>query len=97
VERQLDVDPEGQLIASVLSKKTPPGQTGGAGHSGWSDGQGAEPEAEIGSLPAQRNFEAVRDRIDLLDLGWKPAVGRSIGPALEMMDVRWRGASRTRH
>lgn len=89
VERQLDIDPEGQLIASVLSKKI----AGGAKRLVLDIPVG--PTAKVRSIAAARRLK--RRMIDiagrfgveavcLISDGSQP-VGRSIGPALEMMDV----------
>jgi thymidine phosphorylase len=89
VERQLDIDPEGQLIASVLSKKI----AAGARRVVLDIPVG--PTAKVRSLEAggllARRIAAIAERFDvaatcLLTDGRQP-VGRSIGPALEMMDV----------
>lgn len=89
VERQLDVDPEGQLIASVLSKKI----AAGANHVVLDVPVG--PTAKVRS-----NASAERLTSRLIDIGsrfginvrcivsdGRQPVGRAIGPALEMMDV----------
>lgn len=89
VERQLDVDPEGQLIASVLSKKI------AAGAQRLVLDIPVGPTAKVRSIAAARRLR--RRMIDIagrfgvqavcvLSDGSQP-VGRSIGPALEMMDV----------
>ena len=89
VERQLDVDPEGQLIASVLSKKIAAGAT----HVVLDVPVG--PTAKVRS---EETAERLSDRMTrmgsrfglnvrcILSEGTQP-VGRSVGPALEMMDV----------
>lgn len=89
VERQLDVDPEGQLIASVLSKKI----AAGANHVVLDIPVG--PTAKVRSTESAERLSArlidiagrfgVRVRCIVSD-GRQP-VGRAIGPALEMMDV----------
>lgn len=89
VERQLDVDPEGQLIASVLSKKI------AAGANRLVLDIPVGPTAKVRSIATARRLK--RRMIDIagrfgvqavcvLSDGSQP-VGRSIGPALEMMDV----------
>jgi thymidine phosphorylase len=89
VERQLDVDPEGQLIASVLSKKI----AGGAKRLVLDLPVG--PTAKLRSREAgdrlAARLAAIAERFGIratciISDGSQP-VGRSIGPALEMMDV----------
>ena len=89
VERQLDIDPEGQLIASVLSKKI------AAGAKRLVLDIPVGPTAKVRSSEAAhalaRRMTAIAARFDivtkcLLTDGTQP-VGRSVGPALEMMDV----------
>ena len=89
VERVLDVDAEGQLIASVLSKKI----AAGSSH--------VVLDLPVGPTAKVRNEEAARDLADRLHEvasafglttrciftdGSQP-VGRGIGPALEAFDV----------
>jgi thymidine phosphorylase len=89
VERQLDVDPEGQLIASVLSKKIaaganrvvldiPVGPTAKLRSREAADRMAAR----IVDIAGRFGVEATCSISD----GSQP-VGRSIGPALEMIDV----------
>jgi thymidine phosphorylase len=89
VERALDVDSEGQLVASVLSKKAAAGSTHVLIDIPWG------PTAKVRSLEAARwlarDLEEVGRRIGLavttvLTDGRQP-VGRGIGPALEARDV----------
>ena len=89
VERQLDVDPEGQLIASVLSKKV------AAGTKRVVLDMPVGPTAKIRSRDAADRLSAriftISKRLGIestciITDGSQP-VGRSIGPALEMMDV----------
>lgn len=89
VERPLDLDSEGQLVASVLSKKAAAGST----HVLIDLPFG--PTAKIRSLEAAQalgeRLQAVGEAIGLhvqlrLTDGQQP-VGRGIGPALEAMDV----------
>lgn len=89
VERQLDVDPEGQLIASVLSKKI------AAGANRVVLDLPVGPTAKIRSRKAADRLAArimsISKKLGLeatciISDGSQP-VGRSIGPALEMMDV----------
>lgn len=89
VERQLDIDPEGQLIASVLSKKIAAGA-----HKLVLDIP-VGPTAKVRSVAAGQKL-ALRMRCIAAKFGLETAcvisdgkqpVGRSIGPALEMEDV----------
>lgn len=89
VERAMDVDSEGQLIASVISKKIAAGST----HIVIDIPVG--PTAKIRSLAAAQNLELlfkmvmyefnIHAEIIITD-GTQP-VGRGIGPALEAKDV----------
>jgi thymidine phosphorylase len=89
VERQLDVDPEGQLIASVLSKKI------AAGAQRLVLDIPVGPTAKVRSAAAGQKL-AMRMReiashfgleaVCVISDGTQP-VGRAIGPALEMADV----------
>jgi thymidine phosphorylase len=89
VERALDIDSEGQLIASVLSKK----KSAGATH--------VVIDIPVGETAKVRNIEAgerLKKHLErvalaiglkikiLLSVGSQP-IGRGIGPALEAMDV----------
>jgi len=89
VERQLDVDPEGQLIASVLSKKIaagakrlildiPVGPTAKVRSREAGDGLASR----IANISSRFGIQSTC----IISDGSQP-VGRSIGPALEMMDV----------
>lgn len=89
VERAMDLDSEGQLIASVLSKKIAAGST----HTVIDIPVGAT--AKVRSLEIAHNlkklFELVANALGvhlsvLLSDGVQP-VGRGIGPALEAKDV----------
>jgi thymidine phosphorylase len=89
VERQLDIDPEGQLIASVLSKKIAAGS-----HKLVLDIP-VGPTAKVRSAAAgQKLSMRMRDvasrfgveTVSVISDGRQP-VGRAIGPALEMRDV----------
>lgn len=89
VERQLDVDPEGQLIASVLSKKI------AAGAKRVVLDIPVGPTAKLRSRAAGERLASRLNEISrrfglqstcIISDGNQP-VGRSIGPALEMMDV----------
>lgn len=89
VERQLEIDPEGQLIASVLSKKI------AAGAQKVVLDVPVGPTAKVRS-PAAGHKLAMRMRevgahfgletVAVISDGTQP-VGRAIGPALEMRDV----------
>ncbi|EKD91599.1 MAG: hypothetical protein ACD_29C00474G0001, partial [uncultured bacterium] len=89
VERAMDVDSEGQLIASVISKKIAAGST----HIVIDIPVG--PTAKVRSLTAAQNLELlfkmvmnefnIHSEIIIAD-GSQP-VGRGIGPALEAKDV----------
>ena len=89
VERPLDFDSEGQLVASVLSKKIAAGST----HVLIDMPVG--PTAKVRSMEASaalaRRFEAVAETLGLTlrihsSDGTQP-VGRGVGPALEARDV----------
>lgn len=89
VERAVDVDSEGQLVASVLSKKAAAGSTHVLIDIPWG------PTAKVRSLEAAaalaRDLDEVGRRVGLnvttmLTDGTQP-VGRGIGPALEAHDV----------
>ncbi len=89
VERQLDIDSEGQLIASVLSKKSAAGST----H--------VLIDVPVGETAKVRSMNLARQLADtLVDIGseidmnvrvkltaGEQPVGRGIGPALEARDV----------
>ncbi len=89
IERELDVDTEGQLVASVLSKKIAAGST----HVVMDIPMG--PTAKVRTANAARalrsRIEAVAARFGLavrclLTDGSQP-VGHGVGPALEALDV----------
>jgi thymidine phosphorylase len=89
VERPLDLDSEGQLIASVLSKKAAAGST----HVviDMPIGPTAKVRSEAAATALARNLTEVGRRIGLhvdvlLSDGGQP-VGRGIGPALEALDA----------
>lgn len=89
VERALDIDGEGQLIASVLSKKAAAGST----H--------VVLDIPVGATAKVRNFEAAQKlcrqlkmvgeavglKIQTIITDGSQPVGRGIGPALEAKDV----------
>ncbi|WP_286237356.1 thymidine phosphorylase family protein [Neptuniibacter halophilus] len=89
VERALDIDSEGQLIASVLSKKIAAGAT----HVVIDIPVG--PTAKVRSQEAAEklaaNFKAVAETLNLqittLFTDGSQPVGRGIGPALEARDI----------
>lgn len=89
IERELDVDTEGQLIASVLSKKIAAGST----HVviDIPVGPTAKVRSEASARRLAERISAVATRFGLsatclLTDGSQP-VGRGIGPALEALDV----------
>ncbi len=89
IERELDVDTEGQLIASVLSKKIAAGSTHvvidipvGPTAKIRTGAAGAELAARFGAVASHFGLTVVC----LLTDGTAP-VGRGIGPALEALDV----------
>ena len=89
VERELDVDTEGQLIASVLSKKIAAGSTHvvidipvGPSAKVRSDDAASHLSMRIAAVAARFGLTAQC----LLTDGTQP-VGRGIGPALEAFDV----------
>jgi thymidine phosphorylase len=89
VERQLDIDPEGQLIASVLSKKIAAGARRvvldipvGPTAKVRSAAAGQKLALRMGAIAGKFGLETA----SIISDGSQP-VGRSIGPALEMRDV----------
>jgi len=89
VERALDIDSDGQLVASVLSKKIAAGST----HLVLDIPYG--PTAKVRSIHAARSLETSLLKVakvfnltarTILSDGSQP-VGRGIGPALEALDV----------
>ena len=89
VERAMDIDSEGQLIASVISKKIAAGST----HIVIDIPVG--PTAKVRSLLAAQNLSALLKKVTkefnihseiMITDGTQP-VGRGIGPALEAKDV----------
>jgi thymidine phosphorylase len=89
VERPLDLDSEGQLVASVLSKKAAAGST----HVLIDMPVG--PTAKVRTLEAARNLtgrlsevgRAVGLTVRVVETDGTQPVGRGIGPALEARDV----------
>ncbi len=89
VEKSLDIDSEGQMVASVLSKKAAAGST----HIviDIPVGPTAKVRSQEEALRLQYYFKAVSDVIGfkteiLITDGTQP-VGKGIGPSLEAMDV----------
>lgn len=89
VERALDIDSEGQLIASVLSKKIAAGAT----HVliDIPVGPTAKVRSQVAAEKLASSFQAVADQLNLhirilFTDGTQP-VGRGIGPALEARDI----------
>lgn len=89
VERALDIDSDGQMIASVLSKKKAAGST----HVliDIPVGKTAKVRSQEHATRLQKYFETVGERIGLcikviITDGSQP-IGNGIGPALEAMDV----------
>ena len=89
VERQLDIDTEGQLIASVLSKKI----AAGANHVVLDIPVGPTAKvrsAEAAELLSERLTQTGQRfglKVKCLVTDGRQPVGHSIGPALEMLDV----------
>jgi thymidine phosphorylase len=89
IERPLDLDSEGQLVASVLSKKAAAGST----HVVIDMPVG--PTAKVRSAETARHLtqrledvaSAIGLRIDVLVTDGRQPVGRGVGPALEARDV----------
>ena len=89
VERQLDVDPEGQLIASVLSKKIAAGATRVV--LDVPVGPTAKVRSQDSAEKITRRLTQIGSRFGvdvrcLISDGMQP-VGGSVGPALEMLDA----------
>ena len=89
IERELDVDTEGQLIASVLSKKIAAGSTHvvidipvGPTAKIRTKAAGTELAVRLGAVSAHFGMT-----IDCLLTDGTAPVGRGIGPALEAIDV----------
>lgn len=89
VEKALDIDSEGQMVASVLSKKIAAGST----HLviDIPVGPTAKVRTQEEALRLQYYFKAVSDVIGIqskiiITDGTQP-IGRGIGPALEAMDI----------
>lgn len=89
IERALDIDGEGQLVASVLSKKAAAGSTHVLIDIPW--GPTAKVRTRSAATSLAETFVAVGERLGLvvetvLSDGTQP-VGRGVGPALEARDV----------
>lgn len=89
VERALDIDSEGQMIASVLSKKAAAGSTDVV--IDIPVGETAKVRSEKAALALTKNMKEVGTAVGLnvevvISDGTQP-VGRGIGPALEAKDV----------
>jgi thymidine phosphorylase len=89
VERALDIDAEGQMIASVLSKKAAAGAT--AVVIDIPVGETAKvrtmPEAEKLANQMERVGNAINLRVEPIITDGSQPIGRGIGPALEAEDV----------
>jgi len=89
VERPLNLDPPGQLVASILSKKLAAGVTRLV--LDLPVGPSAKVRDKAGALQLRKLFEYVADQIGLaIDVGITDGtqpIGRGIGPALEARDV----------
>jgi len=89
VERPLDLDSEGQLVASVLSKKAAAGST----HVviDMPVGPTAKIRTQEAAASLRSLFESVAERVGLrlrvVETDGRAPVGRGIGPALEAHDV----------
>lgn len=89
VERALDIDSEGQLIASVLSKKIAAGAT----HVliDIPVGPTAKVRSQVAADKLANSFKAVAKKLNLtlkiLFTDGSQPVGRGIGPALEAYDI----------
>ena len=89
VEKALDIDSEGQMIASVLSKKSAAGST----HVmiDMPVGKTAKVRTEKEALKLQYYFKAVGKslglNVEVLITDGSQPVGRGIGPSLEAMDI----------
>lgn len=89
VERALDVDPEGQLVASVLSKKIAAGATHCVIDMPVGPTAKVRDEEAAARLKArlERTADALDLKLDVLVTDGAQPVGRGIGPALEAADV----------
>ena len=89
VERPLDIDSEGQMIASVLSKKSAAGATHALIDIPVGETAKVRTQAEAERLSAYFKLtgEAIGIHIDVLITDGSQPVGRGIGPVLEARDV----------
>jgi len=89
VEKSLDIDSDGQMIASVISKKAAAGSTHVVIDIPY--GKTAKVRSEEQALKLKRNFitvaQAIGMHVEVLIENIEQPVGRGIGPALEAMDV----------
>lgn len=89
VERSLDIDSDGQMIASVLSKKIAAGSTYVV--IDIPVGQTAKVRSQEQALKLKNYFkivgEAIGLHIEILITDGEQPVGRGIGPSLEAIDV----------
>jgi thymidine phosphorylase len=89
VERSLDLDSEGQMIASILSKKA----AAGSSHVviDMPLGPTAKVRSEEQAQDLRESFRSVADKIgmtlDIVPGNGKQPIGRGIGPALEARDI----------
>ncbi|MDY6773565.1 MAG: AMP phosphorylase [Candidatus Nanohaloarchaea archaeon] len=88
-EHPLSLDPEGQVIASVLSKKKSAGSTHAVIDIPY--GEGSKVDNLTDARDLARKFKRVGDHIDMeiectITTGGEP-IGRGIGPVLEARDV----------
>ncbi len=89
VERALDIDTEGQMIASILSKKI------AAGSNHLVIDMPIGPTAKVRTLEAAKSLsdglksvaEAFGIKIRILEGDGRQPIGRGIGPALEAFDI----------
>lgn len=89
VERSLDIDSEGQLVASVLSKKVAAGATHVVIDMPVGPTAKVRDAAQARSLTAalQRTGAALGLAVHVVETDGRAPVGRGIGPALEARDV----------
>ncbi|ESU25819.1 putative thymidine phosphorylase [Flavobacterium limnosediminis JC2902] len=89
VEKALDIDSPGQMIASVLSKKVTAGSTHVLIEIPF--GETAKVRTHDEALKLQYYFKAVGDavklNVEVLITDGSQPIGKGIGPALEAMDV----------
>jgi thymidine phosphorylase len=89
IEKALDVDSPGQMIASILSKKVATGSTHVVIEIPF--GQTAKVRTNDEALKLQYYFntvgEAIKLKVDVLIMDGSQPIGKGIGPSLEAMDV----------